>query len=329
MRVREIVEKYFNNNYSERIRSEFFLWFKDSNNEEHKESAIKQIWDNLDICADESTEQSLNNLISVIEESTFTQKKQKRSLTHKFSRIAAILLLPLLATGITYYIMKSVMDRQDSVRMVECIVPDGKVYTITLPDSSIVKVNAGSILVYPEKFTKHRDVFLNGEAYFTVSKDEKKPFVVKTTDMDIEVLGTIFNISSYADSDNSSATLERGKVNVSFKNVDETSMILLPNEQVTYNRISRLIEKSTVKVSNTIAWIDGNLIIQSMSINEVIKVIERKYAMKVYLNSNDFNNERITMKITHKENIVEFMEVLRQLVPKMKYKIDNDKLYIN
>lgn len=324
-KISEIVKKYFYNSYSERIQKEFVLWLKDSKNQEDKESAMKQIWDDLEIDSDKSTERSFEKLNSFIETS---KKSQKTTINRNLSRFAATLLIPLIGVGTTYYLTKSAIEQKERVRMVECIVPDGKVYTVTLPDSSIVKVNAGSILVYPEKFTDYRDVFLNGEAYFTISKDEK-PFVVKTTDMDIEVLGTVFNISSYADSDNSSTTLERGKVNVNFKNVDETSMTLLPNEQVTYNRISGLIKKNSVKISNTIAWVDGNLIIQGMSINEVIKVIERKYAMKVYLNTNDLKNERITMKITHRENIVEFMRILKHLIPRMKYKIDEDKLYIN
>ena len=325
-KIREVIQKYFRNNQTKEVRKVFASWINRSQQKDEKDAALNEIWNTLDIPADKSTEKSFEKLMTVIQSSTAENKSQRLPFIHKLSYIAAIIMLPLISIGITYYIMKEPAINNTS--LVECIVPDGEIRTIILPDSSVVKVNSGSILIYPQHFADTRDIFLNGEAYFTVVKDETKPFIVKTTDMNIEVLGTIFNISAYTDSENSSATLEEGKVNVQFKNPDKEHIILLPNEQVAYNRLSGLVTKNTVKVENTIAWTDGNLVIQGMTIDEVIKIIERKYAMTVYLNSNKYTNERITMKVTDGESISEFMSVLQYLVPQMKYKIENDKLYI-
>lgn len=330
-KIREIIQDYFHHNYSERVRKEFAIWHKDSKDAGDKEAAIKETWDEideLDLRANESTERSYENLILVIQASNIFRKRRKHLFKHRLSRIAAILLLPVISVGVTYLIMKDLPASREGISLIECIVPDGEMRTVILPDSSVVKVNSGSILIYPQKFTTSRDVFLNGEAYFTVARNETKPFVVKTTDMDVKVLGTIFNISSYADSESSTATLERGKIDVRFKNRDEESVILLPNERITYCRSSGLIEKRSVKVENEIAWIEGGLIIQQMTIEEIIKVIERKYAMKVYLNSSHYEKERITMKVIHGETITEFMEVLQYLLPQLKYKITNDRLFI-
>ncbi|MDR2810654.1 MAG: DUF4974 domain-containing protein [Tannerellaceae bacterium] len=76
------------------------------------------------------------------------------------------------------------------------------------------------------------------------------------------------------------------------------------------------------------AWTKGNLLIQSLSIDEIAKIIERKYALKVYLNQNRYRNEKITMKFMNGEDISEFMHILRCLVPGLRYKTENDKLYI-
>jgi ferric-dicitrate binding protein FerR (iron transport regulator) len=191
-----------------------------------------------------------------------------------------------------------------------------------------VQLNAGSILVYPQQFGKTRNVYLNGEAYFAVVHNEQQPFIVKTMDMEIEVLGTVFDLSSYIDSENSSVTLQLGKVNVRFKNQALEPVILSPNEQVTYNRASHSVHKQTVNCDNELAWTKGNLIIQSRSIEEIAKMVERKYNLKVYTNFNRYKNEKITMKFMNDETITDVMDVLQGLVPNLQYKIENDQLYI-
>ena len=327
-RIREIIQKYFQNNQSKKIRRTFSSWVKDESNKEEKETAFVEIWDTLDIQADSSTEKSFNKLLSTIQATDIVVQKKHSPFIHKLLRIAAIIMLPILSVGITYYLMKDSAKIEHDVKLVECIVPNGEIRTIILPDSSIVKVNSGSILIYPQKFSNSRDIFLNGEAYFTVTKDKTKPFIVKTSELDVEVLGTIFNVSAYTDNDNSSTTLESGKVNVKFKNTDKEPVILHPDEQIVYNKNLKSVEKKNVKIENTIAWTEGNMIIQSMSINEVVKIIERKYAVTVYLNSNKYQHERITMKVTDGETVTEFMLILQYLVPQLKYKINDDKLYI-
>jgi len=327
-RIHEIIQKYFQNNQSKKVKKVFASWIKRESNKDEKETAFNKIWDNLNIEADRSTEKSFDKLLTTIQATNPTSAKERIPLIRRFSRIAAIIMLPILSVGITYYIMKDSVKIDNQVQLVECIVPNGEIRTITLPDSSVVKVNSGSVLIYPQQFSDSRDIFLNGEAYFTVTKDEAKPFIVKTTDMDIEVLGTVFNVNAYTDSEKTSTTLESGKVNVRIKNTNQDQVILTPDECVTYNRSTGLFEKSSIKVENAIAWTEGNMVIQSMTINEVMKFVERKYAMEVFLNSNKYDHERITMKVRSDENINEFMDVLKFLVPQLKYKIENDKLYI-
>lgn len=324
-KIREIIRQYFGNNYSDHIQEEFTLWMKNPAGAIEKDAAFKSIWDELDIMPGQSAEESFRALQAKIQAEPVP--KLKVSYRRKLLRIAAILLLPIISAGVTCWIMKDArVDKH--AEFVECIVPDGEIRTITLPDSSIVKINSGSILIYPRYFTDTRDVFLNGEAYFSVTRDETKPFIVKTCDMDVKVLGTKFNISAYTDNKKTSATLECGKVNVIFKNTDEKSVVLLPEEQVVYNRTSGSIEKKAVKIEHAIAWTGGNMIIQSMQVNEVVKIIERKYAVKVYFDPDKYRNERITIKILPEESVSDFMTVLQYLIPGLKYKIENDKIYM-
>ncbi|MFV0291203.1 MAG: FecR family protein [Mangrovibacterium sp.] len=323
--IHKIINRYIKNDQLVKVIKNFAIWLTDNRNRAEKEAALLAIWEEIDVQADESTEISFQKLHKNIISSS---KRQKQTFQLSFSKVAVFLILALLSVGTCYFTMKEISTTKQIV-LQECIVPNGEVRTLVLPDSSIVIVNSGSIIVYPDQFTTSRQIFLNGEAYFEVKKDERKPFVVKTTDMDIEVLGTIFNVSSYADNQNSSTTLKSGKVNLKFKDGKNEPLILLPNEQLTYNRSSSAIEKQQVNVENTTAWVDGRLIIQSMPVEEVIKLIERKYALNVYVTSNDFMGDRITMKVSNSENIHEFMSVLKHLIPQLKYKIENNNLYIN
>lgn len=329
-RIREIIEKYVNNNYSERVQKEFISWLKDPADEVDKDSAMKDIWNRLTVQADQSTEESYKQLRNVIQSSVpaIVPERKTGLFVHTRLLVAAILLLPLISAGVTYVLMKSPAAGNERIDLVECIVPNGEIRTIVLPDSSVVKINSGSTLIYPRRFTGSRDIFLSGEAYFFVTKNETMPFVVKTTDMDIEVLGTVFCISSYTDNESSSTTLESGKVTVKIKNTPGEPVALLPNEQVTYHRASGAITKENVKIEHVIAWTSGNLVVQRLSMDEIVKVIERKYAMKVYLNSTNYRNELITIKITNNETVSEFMSILKQLVPQLKYRIEEEKLFI-
>jgi ferric-dicitrate binding protein FerR (iron transport regulator) len=292
------------------------------------------VWNSLEAGADTSTEESFLKLQSRIVSRTGKPSGEKASFIRKLYRAAAILLLPLLSATATFLYMKkdgftTEVIKPVDIKLTECIVPNGEIRNVVLPDSSRVKLNAGSILIYPQHFVSEtRSVYLNGEAYFNVVGNETQPFIVNTADMEIAVLGTVFNISSYIDGKNSSATLESGKVNIRFRNAACQEVTLSPNERVVYNRSSGLAEKQRVKVENIIAWTKGNVVLQGAAIEEIARIIERRYGVNVYLNSNKYRNERITLKLDGEEGIAEFMNLLYHLIPGLRYKTDKNNLYI-
>jgi ferric-dicitrate binding protein FerR (iron transport regulator) len=327
-KIRQIIQAYFYNKYSKIVQRKFSKWLVNDKFAEEKDAALQAIWDNLHVKPEQSTERSFEQ----VKRRTLMPDRSFRriSFLQKIGRIAAVLLLPLVSAGLVYFYTQHTNAAANSSELTECFVPNGKIRTMILPDSSQVLLNAGTILIYPSSFgARTRTVYLNGEACFTVMRDENKPFIVKTTDMDIEVLGTVFNVSSYADSEHASTTLKSGRVNVHLKNEASTAVILEPSEQISYNRISGDAKVTRqVNVENVFAWKDGHLIIQSMSINEIAKTIERRYGVTIYLNANKYEKERITAKFIHGETVYEFLSVLQQLIPGLKYKTEENKIYI-
>ncbi|MDR0573319.1 MAG: FecR domain-containing protein [Tannerella sp.] len=321
-KTRQIIETYIRDTHPKSVQKKFAAWLKDARNKKEKDEILLEIWDKTNAEADRSTEESFRKVQSKI---ALRRKARHFSIFYRLLKIAAVVLPPLLSVAVTYLYLK---ENIEDVKPVEYMVPNGEIRSLTLPDSSEVRLNSGSILIYPQHFGKTRNVYLSGEAYFSVVHNDKHPFIVTTTDWEVEVLGTVFNISSYMDSESSSATLEQGKISVRLKNPGNAPVILTANEQAVYNRNSGLLEKHTVQVDRFTAWTKGSILIQGMSIDEIAKIIERKYAMKVYFNMNRYKDEKITMKFRDEENITEFMNVLHYLVPGLRYKIANDELYI-
>jgi ferric-dicitrate binding protein FerR (iron transport regulator) len=251
-------------------------------------------------------------------------KSVKVDFRPKLLRWAAVVALMISSAAIAYLLTSRQVE---DVSLVECAVPNGETRTVVLPDASKVTVNAGSMLIYPEKFGKTRHIYLNGEAYFSVIHNPKQPFVVKTMDFDVEVMGTVFNVSSYIDDEKSTATLKSGEVKINFRD-NSPSIILQPNEQLSFERKNHFIARNQVDVSNAIAWIKGNLVVQGNTLEEIARIIERKYGLHVYLNTSRYPNDRLTMKFSNDESIDEFMSIMRLLLPNLRYKIEDKAVYI-
>jgi transmembrane sensor len=161
--------------------------------------------------------------------------------------------------------------------------PRGGQYQLILPDGSKVFLNAASSLIYPASFValKERRVELKGEAYFEVARDKSHPFIVKTQNQEIKVLGTHFNINSYADEPMTKTTLVEGSVLVKASGIEQ---ILKPGSQA-INGFGglRIVEANMDEV---LAWKNGYFMFDSESIESVMRKISRWYNIDVAFKGN-------------------------------------------
>ena len=154
---------------------------------------------------------------------------QLRKLALECMKVAAVALLTLACYGL----YQNMQWNNEEVKMYTVSVPAGQRTHLTLPDGTTVWLNARTTLSYPTSFNSNeRTVFLQGEAYFEVSKNRHKPFIVQTQQYNIEVLGTKFDVEAYPDSKNFETTLMQGSVKVSSPQNPEQSLTLKPNEKV-------------------------------------------------------------------------------------------------
>lgn len=173
-------------------------------------------------------------------------------------------------------------------------IPYGKTFNVTLSDGTMVYLNAGSSLKYPVKFIKgkKRIVILEGEAFFDVAKDKKHPFVVKTSGVDVRVLGTKFNVTSYKEDAEINTVLVEGSVSLYNDAQPSQKSILTPGHKGSWdkNKLNIEIEKVDTKIYTE--WMSGDLIFRKSSFNEILKKLERTYNVKIINNNPDLFNKK-------------------------------------
>ncbi|GAA3653088.1 FecR family protein [Flavivirga jejuensis] len=195
----------------------------------------------------------------------------------------------------------------------QLIVPFGKKSSITLPDGTVVHLNAGSRLVYPSSFTgTKREVYLYGEGFFDVYHNKKRPFIVKTTTQEIEVLGTKFNVSAYPSDSAVETVLAEGsiKLNANEFSFFKNDYILKPNQRAYYNIGNKEMSISRVDANKYVSWYLGYLNLETSEFRNLIKRVERYYNIKIKLQNINVASKTITGKLLLKDNVEDVLAVL-------------------
>ncbi len=215
-------------------------------------------------------------------------------------RYAAILLLALLLP-FSYYIGRRSASDSDTFTTISCA--QGDRTSVILPDSSHVYLNSGSRLIFNNNFQKGvRLVHLDGEAYFSVQKDPSNPFRVKTSDIDVEVMGTEFNLKAYTDEGTISATLVTGRIKVSGSN---GTALLKPRQKMVFNKANHKMQiQKVADLSSETEWKNGRLVFRNQSLGELEQKLERWFDVEIKFADEYVKNRRFTGTL-ERESILE------------------------
>ena len=220
-----------------------------------------------------------------------------------------------------------VVEQPVPVQMLQCYVPYGTIKTVYLPDGTEVILNAGSMLIYPESFCgDSREVYLDGEAAFDVTRNPSCPFVVKSADFDVKVLGTVFNITSYPGSKTSSVVLREGSVKI----ISPAKEIVLDEDQMArYSRENGSFRVEGVRAEDYTLWCNGQVCFERASIEDIISTVERRFNVKVLCNRSDkYSKACITARFDNFETLDDLLSILSRLIPGMKYKIEDGTAWL-
>ncbi|MEZ4793322.1 MAG: FecR domain-containing protein [Gelidibacter sp.] len=211
------------------------------------------------------------------------------------------------------------------------IVPYGKRSSIELADGSKVWLNSGSKLVFPAVFTQQkREVYLEGEGIFEVAHDKAHPFIVKSGEQNIEVLGTVFNVSNYHDDDNISTVLKSGSVKISYNNstVLNSTVTIKPNMLAVYDRTNKQVKTEQVEVEKYFSWRDGIFIFKNDSMQSIMKKVSRYYNIEITITNKELANATFSGYLDVKDNVENVIKIIQETT-KFDYTITNNKLNIN
>ena len=196
----------------------------------------------------------------------------------------------------------------DEPEMKTISTPRGKDYELVLSDGTVVLLNADSKITFPTRFTgDKRTVKLVGEAYFKVSKNKHRPFIVETGNLYTKVLGTEFNLKAYPHSD-VNVTLIKGSVVV---NAEGKEVMLKPGENAEYSE-DKDIEVTTVDTEGYIQWKDGYFYFDNVPLIDVVRDLGRWYNVNIEIRNNSLMSYRLHFIASRKASIKEFVDNLNE-----------------
>lgn len=240
---------------------------------------------------------------------------RRRTVYAGFRQIAATLLL-MLATGLGIYFHTV---RQLAMPDMVVAVEKGQKASVTLPDGSRVWVNSDSRLTYGSRFNaKERILQLEGEAYFEVTPDKDRPFIVETNRLSVQALGTSFDVKNYEEEDQISTVLMTGKVKVES---DKDCIFLEPNEKVTFNKTTGSMRKSTIEDAGGYAdWKFNLLSFRAETFERIVHTLERHYNTRIVFESESLKKYRFTGSIgnTSLESVLQILSLTSPLAYEVK-----------
>lgn len=325
--IKDKITTHLEGNLHGKELKELSDWVAKSNDNARYYTKVKDIWEAslADFSGIAETENEWSRFLLRIKKNYQSNIFRYSSNTQIFYRFAAILIIGIVMGGL---VINFALQKEPV--FITVMAPKGSIFQMVLADSSIVYLNAGSQIRYsPEAKNRNREIFLEGEAWFDVVKNENQPFVVHTSCYNIKVTGTRFNVKSYKSDDQITTTLEKGEVIITsseqFQLAEEIK--LKPGEQVIFDKTAREMFVNDVDTEFFTSWRNNKLMFLNLSVKEMIVLFERKYGVDIEVSNPDILNYHYTGTIKN-ESILEMLEVIKLTIP-IQYKIEGQKIVIN
>lgn len=290
----DLISKYFAGEATSEDLLQLSVWLKSNEDNQKLFSEFQKTWEaieksKIDLSIDiESEWDSLSKKLDFSEENEVKviPMKAKNKIPYLFLKIAAGITLII---GVTFAIYHSFSRPSKQFFVAEQLAVERK-----LPDGTVVSLNAGSTLEYPEGFEDNfRPVKLKGEAYFDVAHNPEKPFIISVDDIRIEVLGTKFYVNADT-TGNILVILNSGKVAVYYKDKASKRVIMNPGDKVDVSKADKTIEKTTNLEENYIAWKTKKLVFNNDPMFEIVQVLNKYYHSRIYITDEKIAKCRVT-----------------------------------
>lgn len=323
--IRKIIDTFCQGKFSEKGKRVFGIWLSSDTNAKEKEEILKEIWNKCETTEQITTNADWQELQSRIVSSIPTNKTFTLNTWRKY---AAVITLLIVTSATAWYIGNR--GNAQHIILKEYFAQYGANKELTLPDGTKVLMKPGSLIVYPEDFSAcpSRQLYLCGEAYFAVAKNPDKAFIVSTSKVNVQALGTHFTVEAYANEKETRATLEEGSIKVEIKNKPTNSpYILTPCEQLVYNHKIDSVSIKIIDLQKFKLQQKGFLIFENAPFNKIITEIENKFGVRIQYSSNLFEGERYNLKFTPNESLEKTLKILTTLLH-IDYDINGNDVFL-
>lgn len=335
----ELFIKYFQLTATPEEEAKLLAWVDESEENKKLFADLKNTWVITSLSKTkpniEILHRKFNRLLKKIEDQNENQSLSTDSERHnendryciirKIMRYAALIITTVcITTALTYLIW----NKSPLIAYNQLEVPCGQQAKLTLADGTRIWLNSKSKLIYPDHFSgKSREVLLDGEGYFEVTHNAKNPFIVKTSTLNIKVLGTSFNVSSYADDSNMRLILVKGSVSILNPSDDQEIKRLKPNEMAVYSKKNNLISVKEVETDLYSSWRTGQFKFRKLSLDEISKRLGRNYNVTILIQNHQLSNTTFTGRFYNYEPLDQILNVLKTNTS-FHYKIQKDTVII-
>lgn len=283
-----LITKILNEIASEEDQIRFQKWL--GSDPKHRElfNELKERWDQQEPNSDLNTKIAYADFLRKRDQLAASGKTKVLPLRRFINIAAAILILFSLSYGAFYYYHSTVKD----IEMVLVATEAGQRRTVILADGTEVMLNVQSRLSFPKSFDPtERRISFEGEAFFRVAKDPKKPFIIESNGIQTKVLGTEFNLNSYKSDSSTTLTLVEGSVAISGLGTEE---ILQPEEAINFNAKTEKVSAVSYQPELLTGWMDNILSFENTSLGAVALRLERKYDIQIEFADPSLKEEKIT-----------------------------------
>lgn len=293
---KEILYKFFDGKASREEKEAIRIWLETSEENEQELFREREFFDAMILSGDTG-------------KTTKEKKSRPFYLTAILEMVKLAAVLAIAITCGTYAYKSEIKKIRQAMNTIT--VPAGQRVNLTLPDGTNVWLNACSEMKYPAAFTgDKREITLNGEAYFEVTHNANKPFLVQTNKCNIEVLGTKFNVEAYNDSKDFCTSLLEGSVKIVEREKPSDNLILTPNQQATL--VNGHLSSEPIADFDLFRWKEGLICFRNMHFKELMTRFEKCYGIHIIIENTNLADYVCSGKFRISDGIDKALSILQK-----------------
>ena len=311
-----IIRRFFSGTYSRKEFIQVKAWFENPELRVKMKDYIHRHW--LEYSNEQLPDGNFDHLLYKIQNQIKFEEKipAQNRFIEIFQRVSAILIIPVvLAFMAVSYFQPNKKIPGEAYAEIQC--PQGVRTKFELPDGSTGYLNSGSTLRFPILFSGGRQVTLAGEAFFDVKHVQNKPFTVATPNLEIEVLGTQFDVIAYKGETSEEVILQNGNVKI-LTSQEKSLAELNPNQKLTLDTETRIFSRNAVEASQYVGWKEGKLIFRNENMQQVAARLGRWYNIEIEIKDEELLN--YAFRATFIDEPLEEVLKLLALTAPLKYK---------